>query len=63
MLGAFIGGDYPNESLSASMLIGGTLIVGANVLMQWGGRPICHRPDRFPEITRNQNSSAAWAEV
>jgi len=40
MLGAFIGGNYPNESISASMFVGGTLIFGANVLMQWKRPPL-----------------------
>ncbi len=46
MLGAFIGGTYANESLTASMLIGGALIVGANGLMQWKRPP--HLPPAGP---------------
>ncbi len=46
MLAAFIGGNYANESLSASMLIGGTLVVGANALMQWKRPP--HLPPAGP---------------
>ncbi len=46
MLGVFIGGSYPNESLSASMLVGGTLIFGANILMQWKRPP--HLPPAGP---------------
>lgn len=30
--------DYPNERLSGSLLLGGGLILGANVLLQWSGR-------------------------
>jgi len=46
MLAAFIGGNYANESLSASMLIGGSLVVGANALMQWKRPP--HLPPAGP---------------
>ncbi len=46
MLAAFIGGSYANESLTASMLIGGTLVVGANALMQWKRPP--HLPPAGP---------------
>jgi drug/metabolite transporter (DMT)-like permease len=42
MLGDFIGGGYPNESLSRQLLIGGTLILAANVLVQW------RHPPRMP---------------
>jgi drug/metabolite transporter (DMT)-like permease len=46
MLAAFIGGTYPNESISASMLIGGSLVVAANALMQWKRKP--HLPPAGP---------------
>lgn len=46
MLGTFIGDLYPNESLSTSMLVGGSLIFGANVLMQWKRPP--HLPPAGP---------------
>jgi drug/metabolite transporter (DMT)-like permease len=42
LLGGFIGGSYPNETLSRQLLIGGSLIVAANVLVQW------KRPPRLP---------------
>jgi drug/metabolite transporter (DMT)-like permease len=44
MLGSFIGGTYHNESLSKPLLIGGALIVAANILMQW------KRPPHSPPI-------------
>ncbi|MGL4400998.1 MAG: DMT family transporter [Luteolibacter sp.] len=46
MLGSFIGGTYSNESLTAPMLIGGSLVVVANVLMQWKRQP--HLPPAGP---------------
>lgn len=46
MLGEFIGGSYPNESLSHQLLIGGLLILVANVLMQWKRPP--HLPPAGP---------------
>ena len=46
ILGAFIGGLYPNESVSASMLVGGVLIFGANLMMQWKRPP--HLPPAGP---------------
>lgn len=46
MLGAFIGGSYPNESVTAPLLVGGALIVAANILMQWKRRP--HSPPIGP---------------
>lgn len=46
MLGAFIGQIYANESLTTSLALGGSLIVAANVLMQWKGKP--HRPAIAP---------------
>jgi drug/metabolite transporter (DMT)-like permease len=39
ILGGFIGAPYNNESLSLTMIIGGTLIVGANLIMQWKRPP------------------------
>lgn len=44
MLGAFIGGTYANESLTPTLLIGGGLILAANLLMQW------KRPPHLPPI-------------
>lgn len=38
-LGNLIGTPYPNESLTAQLLAGGALIVGANILMQWKRPP------------------------
>lgn len=35
MLGAFIGRNYPNEPLTSPLIVGGTLIFAANLLMQW----------------------------
>jgi drug/metabolite transporter (DMT)-like permease len=46
MLGTFIGKSYPNETLTLALLAGGGLIVIANVLMQWKGRP--HQPAIAP---------------
>lgn len=46
MLAAFTGGAYSNESISASMLVGGSLVVGANALMQWKRKP--HLPPAGP---------------
>jgi drug/metabolite transporter (DMT)-like permease len=34
-LGNFIGQSYPNETLTPALMVGGSLIVGANLLMQW----------------------------
>ncbi len=42
-LGKLISAAYPNESLTTQLLVGGALIVGANLLMQWK-RP----PHRLP---------------
>jgi drug/metabolite transporter (DMT)-like permease len=44
ILGRFIGGSYPNETLSSELLIGGTLLLAANVLMQW------KRPPHLPPV-------------
>ncbi|MEO7100524.1 MAG: DMT family transporter [Luteolibacter sp.] len=46
MLGKLTGSPYPNESISTSMLIGGGMILGANVLMQWKRPP--HLPPSGP---------------
>lgn len=46
ILGRLIGGIYRNESLTVSLVLGGTLVVAANVLMQWKRRP--HRPAIAP---------------
>jgi drug/metabolite transporter (DMT)-like permease len=46
MLAAFVGGTYDNEALSASLLLGGSLVVGANALMQWKRKP--HLPPAGP---------------
>lgn len=45
-LGNFIGGVYPNERLSAPMIVGGGLILAANLLMQWKRPP--HLPPAGP---------------
>ncbi len=46
MLGAFIHGIYPNETMTTTPLIGGSLILAANVLMQWKRPP--HLPAAGP---------------
>ncbi len=46
MLGSLIGLTYSNETLTPSILVGGTLIVAANVLMQWKRKP--HPPAVAP---------------
>ena len=46
VLARFIGGDYPNEYLTTTLVIGGTLILAANVLMQWKRPP--HSPPVGP---------------
>lgn len=45
-LGKLIGAAYPNESLTTELLVGGTLIAGANLLMQWKRPP--HLPPTGP---------------
>jgi hypothetical protein len=40
------GGGYPNESPGAAMIIGGGLIIAANLLMQIKRKP--HRPAIAP---------------
>jgi drug/metabolite transporter (DMT)-like permease len=46
LLSGAIHGNYPNESLSTQMLIGGGLILAANLLMQWKRPP--HLPAAGP---------------
>ncbi|MEI6655401.1 MAG: DMT family transporter [Verrucomicrobiota bacterium] len=46
LLGKLIHGSYANESLTPSLLVGGLLIVAANVLMQWKRKP--HPPAVAP---------------
>jgi drug/metabolite transporter (DMT)-like permease len=46
LLSHFIGGTYRNESISLQLLIGGTMILAANVLMQWKRPP--HLPPTGP---------------
>lgn len=35
VLGAYVGQSYPNEPLTTPLIVGGTLIFAANLLMQW----------------------------
>lgn len=42
MLGAFTGSAYPNEPLTPPLIVGGTMIFAANLLMQW------RRPMQLP---------------
>ncbi len=46
LLGAFIHESYPNESLTTQMIIGGSLVLAANMLMQWKRPP--HLPAAGP---------------
>jgi drug/metabolite transporter (DMT)-like permease len=46
VLGQLVGQAYPNESLTISLVSGGSLILAANLLMQWKRRP--HRPAIAP---------------
>ena len=46
MLGRFVGSSYPNESLAPPLILGGALILAANVLMQWKLPP--HLPPAGP---------------
>ncbi len=46
LLGEFTGGTYLNESLSTQLLAGGSLILAANMLMQWKRPP--HLPPTGP---------------
>ena len=44
LLGSFIGSRYENETLSNTLLVGGSLILAANLLMQW------KRPPHLPLV-------------
>ena len=46
MLGQLVSSAYPNESLTFSLVAGGSLILAANLLMQWKRRP--HQPAIAP---------------
>ena len=46
VLAGFIGANYANERVTLPMVVGGTLIVAANVLMQWKRAP--HLPPSGP---------------
>ena len=46
LLGKLIGHPYPNESLTPTLLVGGSLILAANLLMQWKRPP--HPPTIAP---------------
>ncbi|WP_341402728.1 DMT family transporter [Luteolibacter soli] len=46
MLGQLVHSGYPNESLTFSLVAGGSLILAANLLMQWKRRP--HPPAIAP---------------
>ncbi len=46
LLGKLVGQPYPNESLTLSLVTGGSLILSANLLMQWRRRP--HPPSIAP---------------
>ena len=46
MLGRLVGQDYPNESLTLSLVAGGSPILAANILMQWKRPP--HPPAIAP---------------
>ncbi len=46
ILGTFIGGSYLNESITPQMVVGGSLILAANLLMQWRTPP--HLPPAGP---------------
>jgi len=46
LLGQLVGSAYPNESLTFSLVAGGSLILAANLLMQWKRRP--HQPSIAP---------------
>jgi drug/metabolite transporter (DMT)-like permease len=45
-LGTMVGHPYPNETLTPSLIYGGSLILAANVLMQWKRPP--HPPAIAP---------------
>ncbi len=44
LLGEFIGNSYSNETISKTLVIGGALILAANLLMQW------KRPPHMPPV-------------
>ncbi len=44
LLGAFIGSRYDNETMSSTLVTGGSLILAANLLMQW------KRPPHMPPV-------------
>lgn len=44
-LGDFVNNRYPNESLTTPLILGGALILAANVLMQW------KRPPHLPPVS------------
>jgi drug/metabolite transporter (DMT)-like permease len=46
MLGQLVSSAYPNESLTFSLVAGGSVILTANLLMQWKRRP--HQPSIAP---------------
>ena len=46
LLGKLVGQTYANESLTNSLLTGGSLILAANLLMQWKHKP--HPPSIAP---------------
>ena len=46
LLGEFIGVTYQNETITLTMITGGTLIIGANLIMQWKRPP--HLPPAGP---------------
>ena len=46
LLGRLVGGSYPNETLTLSLAAGGSLILAANLLMQWKRAP--HPPAIAP---------------
>ena len=46
LLGGCIHNSYPNEALTPTLLVGGSLIVAANALMQWKRKP--HPPAVAP---------------
>lgn len=46
LLGKLAGQAYPNESLTTSLVAGGSLILAANLLMQWKHKP--HPPSIAP---------------
>ena len=45
-LAAFVGRDYPNETLRGTLIVGGALILSANIVMQWKRSP--HVPSIAP---------------